>query len=151
MMEDKMPENSGKSCFDAKVRTGFTETPEVREIMSKYQTDKAYGGIVTFEGLTVNDAARLLELLPEFQKEDKQNDSPSFEEFVELGKDYPSMTFHGYRVTSERSDERITIEGFCCPTKDVTKKDLGFFAGMHSDEYDVLGEGDQEYVRLWWD
>jgi hypothetical protein len=54
--------------------------------------------------------------------------------WILFNKDYPSMTFHGYRATSERSDERITIEGFCCPTKDVTKKDLGFFAGMHSDE-----------------
>jgi hypothetical protein len=48
-------------------------------------------------------------------KDDQQNDAPTFEEFVALGKQYPEMTFMGYRVGTEREDERITITGFNHP------------------------------------
>ena len=95
---------------------GFTRTPEVRAILDQYEdAGQAFGGMVRFRGVPVAEAARLLRLLPPAQQDDAQNFAPSFKELVTLLAEVPGATLHGYRITPERSDERITAEGFEMP------------------------------------
>ena len=71
----------------------------------------AFGGIRHFEGLTLQQVEELLDK-GYLKSNDTQNSSPTAQEFVdfvkESGLDY---TFHGYSVSPERDDCRVTIEG----------------------------------------
>jgi hypothetical protein len=148
---------------------GFTQRPEVLDILENRIPAQQYGYPNTgdlrhFGGLTVAQAKELLTLLPPAQADDQQNYSPSFKEFVELGEQYPEMTFHGYVVGPERSDERITIEGFYLPlwTSDRVPIDL---VRLGADEFDIIAPdsgywervGLETYpaygnvLRAWWD
>lgn len=102
---------------------GFTQTREVRALLTPYEKDPGvadtedpyWGGVIRFEGLPWSNAEQLLKLLPEVSGHDRQNASPTFAQFVDLGREFPEIQFNGYRVPAHRSDERITIEGYCHP------------------------------------
>jgi len=68
------------------------------------------GGIRHFTDL---DAKTLQELVDMnfADPEDKQNDSPTLGEILEFLKKYPAYTAHGYSVSAERPDYRVSIEG----------------------------------------
>jgi len=91
---------------------GFTQREEVQNILNKYEEDEL-GGCVHFEALPWKEAKKLLELLPDEQKNDKQNFSPTFQEFIQWAEEINgNIWFHGYRIVPEREDERITLTGF---------------------------------------
>src|SRR5436305_591314 len=96
--------------------SGFTRTPEVRAILDKYEERddagavKETGRVVHWAGLTLDEALRLIELLPVWQVDDRQNDAPSIGELLELGRGRPDIQYVGYRVVPERKDERIAFE-----------------------------------------
>jgi hypothetical protein len=100
---------------------GFTTTSEVRAILAP--DDLSLGGfhdydtedLFRFNGLPWREARELLKLLPEQNARDHQNAAPTFEQFVDLGREFPEIRFHGYRIDPSRGDERITIEGFLHP------------------------------------
>lgn len=70
------------------------------------------GGCAGFSGLTLH---KLRELLRRkfADPEDRQNDSPSIREFYNFAKrwKYQEIGFHGYVISPERDDYRISIEG----------------------------------------
>lgn len=81
------------------------------QILAPYFTDKTYlGGVRSFAKLSSKIAQELL--THKFaDPEDRQNDSPTFIEFVEFMCGHPEFKAHGYAVSKERPDYRITIEG----------------------------------------
>jgi hypothetical protein len=101
---------------------GFTKAPDVRALLAPYEKtstadeeDPEWGGVIYFDGLPWPEADQLLRLLPEGNRKNRQNIAPSFEQFIQLGREFPEIQFHGYRVPAYRSDERITIEGYLYP------------------------------------
>jgi len=134
-------------CYEPE---GFTLKPEIREILSKYETIICYGGITQFDALPAREARKLLDLLPPEQRDDRQNLSPTFLQFVELGEKFPGVYFHGYRVSPERSDERITLEGFYAP-KEVAEA-LRRECEYEPDEWEAIDHPQLGWViRAWWD
>lgn len=136
---------------------GFTRRPEVRAILDRHEqradprgegTDEEF---VQFEGLTLDDAIRLMELLPESQMELRQNESPSIREMIRLGHTYPGITFHGYRIGPVREDERIQFEGFYLPKATVSHSEVERLAEELGPDLDAddLDQGEQWY--FWWD
>ena len=80
-------------------------------IFGKYEPDAyKYGGIHHFNGL---DHYRLQKLIDKdfIDPEECQNYSPSTEEFLDFMKDHPEFTAHGYAVSIDRDDYRVTLEG----------------------------------------
>lgn len=109
------------------------------------------GGIVRFDSLNATEARKLIEkgfLNPN----ESQNDSPTSEEFVSFieGCKEPGDWFlHGYAVSPERSDHRITIEGigtYC----EVDTDDVVRFVMMcrFADELDA---GTGQSLWCWYD
>ena len=49
---------------------------------------------------------------------DKQNEAPTLGEFLEFMKLHPEFKAHGYIVSNDRDDRRITIEGLEGTAKD---------------------------------
>ena len=97
-----------------------------------------YGGINRFEFMdpaTAKDLIRRGFLDPE----ETQNWSPTAKEFVDFCHDYGSgWTLHGYVVSPERADCRVTIEGISCD-RDLDRQEIVDFVEMFrgADEFSV--------------
>lgn len=135
---------------------GWTSDPRVREIMDPYLMEERYTDLLHFSGLTARDLVRLSQIVKELAPEnlqDQQNYSPAFDEFAELAQDYVNdgLKFHGYMVTRERPDERITVEGF---EGNLDPEDVDALAETYHDADDLsIGEEENEkkYIYTWWD
>ena len=69
------------------------------------------GGIAYFDEITVKTAKRLIEL-GFVDPEDRQNCSPTMQEMVDFCDDDTDMWYlHGYAVSPNRADCRVTFEG----------------------------------------
>lgn len=85
-----------------------------------------YGGMIRFGYLTANDAHKLIDL-GLMDPEDCQNSSPTAKEFLDFvdtfGEDW---YLHGYVISPERDDYRVTIEGIGCerPLEDDEKTEF---------------------------
>ena len=100
-----------------------------------------YGGSHwAFEGVPAKVLHTILALHPELG-EDAQNMAPTFAEMLAGVGDEEGVTFHGYCITAERSDERITLEGFNAAKDNCY--DLCGDLGWQPDELDR--------DRAWWD
>lgn len=143
----------------------YTDDPRVIAILTKYvdvsswrNTDVArelQQDLYHYTGMSGEDLQQLALLLQELKPDnlqDQQNCAPTFEEFVALSRQYPSLTFHGYVVTKVRSDERITIEGY---EGGVAYNNAAALYDMHGDsvgDWSEEDEGDGSvYVYAWWD
>ncbi len=86
--------------------------------------------------------------------EDRQNDSPTVREFLELADRYGQdrIRFIGYTISPPRSDYRVSIEGFIgrrlTPDEGFELTNLYHNADVMDIEPD--GEG-LHRVRFWWD
>ena len=76
----------------------------------RYPEEYRMGGTRRFKGV---DAETIKVLFQEgfLDKGDTQNCSPTAEEFSELMSKYPNVLAHGYVVSPDRGDCRVTIEG----------------------------------------
>ena len=89
--------------------------------------------------------------------DDTQNSAPCIKEFLEFMKKYPFMKAHGYIITPDRDDYRVSIEGVEgsykeIPTsktpEDVLKFNEDFTAMFrHADEFEI-GKG---HFYCWYD
>jgi len=70
------------------------------------------GGTEQFYNLTLKKLLKLIEY-KFVDLDETQNNSPPIREFLELLKKYPdeNVTLHGYIVSPERDDYRVSIEG----------------------------------------
>lgn len=95
-----------------------------------------------------------LEQLLELKKEglidldEYQNNSPTVAEFIDFLTDYPKFNAHGYIVTPEREDSRVSLEGLEVEEELTTDEILAFSNKFHlADEFEVQ----RNYARCWWD
>jgi len=99
-----------------------------------------------FEDLTVEDFGTLL--AEKFiDPRDKQNKAPTAIEFYRFMQRYPQFKAHGYAVSKDRIDYRITIEGL----QGVTMSDEGvqMFANTFTNADDFRIDGG--YCYCWYD
>ena len=111
------------------------------------------GGICNFKILTLEQLEGLIEgnFINLFER---QNNSPSVEQFREFLKKHPDMVAHGYAVGLEREDYRVTIEGVCFAGKQAASQQL-------MEDFEELCLGDKygcgpdsmniESLYCWWD
>lgn len=107
------------------------------------------GGIIHFHNLPAAIISQLFEENFLYKKE-RQNYSPSAEEFYNFMLAHPNMTAHGYMVSPDREDYRITIEGLECNNecaKDYMIDFAKFIAEYEPDEYTI----NENNLRCWWD
>ena len=109
-------------------------------------TKNFFGGCSRFEGMN----AKTLQLLVDkgyADLEDNTNGSTTLGEYLEFMKEHPRFKAHGYIISNDREDRRITIEGL--EAKRVTIKEMVAFTNLDrfADEF----EATQLYCRSWWD
>lgn len=105
-----------------------------------------FGGCSRFEGMN----AKTLQLLVDkgyADPEDNQNGSTTLGEYLEFMKEHPRFKAHGYIISNDREDRRITVEGL--EARNVTIKEIVAFTELDrcADEF----EATQKYCRSWWD
>lgn len=133
---------------------GFTKTPEVRAIIGPW-IDKHPEGwdsvdVVRFY-LPAPSLVKLADLLPREHGHHRQNDAPSFGQFVAIANLYPSLTFECYRVDgTHRYDERITVEGFVAPDEDTFDAVCDLIAHSMAGSWPP-DEHERFALRCWWD
>lgn len=97
-------------------KRGFTLRGRLGTLLNAYEGSiygyTRLGDLVPLDAIPVAALREIRDLLPEGNKADAQNESPTLSEFCAM--DVPGIHFHGYRVEPERDDERVTIEGFYC-------------------------------------
>ena len=80
------------------------------EIMGMAYPVNYMGGCCRFEGLTLSQLNLLLDE-GFIDPEERQNCAPNTTEFKSFLEAYPDATVHGYIITPDRCDCRISIEG----------------------------------------
>jgi hypothetical protein len=80
------------------------------EIMGITHPVNYMGGCYRFEGLTL-DQLNLLLNEAFIDPEEAQNNAPTTAEFKSFLESYPETTLHGYMISPDREDYRMTIEG----------------------------------------
>lgn len=97
--------------------------------------------IIGFLEMTVEIGKKLIDF-NFLDPNDCQNNSPSNEEFVKFMEKYPNVTAHGYIVSPERQDVRISIEGlsFCGYPERELLIDFVLF-NRFADELQIDNEG----------
>ena len=104
------------------------------------------GGCASFSGMTYETLQKLVDK-GYADLEDSQNDSTTLGEYLEFMKTHPRFKAHGYIVSNDRNDRRITIEGL--KASQVTLDELQDFINLDrdADEFEAM----QSYCRSWWD
>lgn len=115
-----------------------------------YDEDMYGGGIRRFDGLWAVDARELIKL-GFLNPHDAQNYSPTAEEFIrfmESGVGHP-ITAHGYAVSQQRGDCRVTIEGieYACAETMSWDQIEAFLTFRHADEFEL----DEHRFYCWYD
>ena len=105
-----------------------------------------FGGCASFSGMTYKTLKTLVDK-GYADLEDNQNGSTTLGEYLEFMKEHPRFKAHGYIVSNDRDDRRITVEGL--EAGKVTIKEMVEFTELdrHADEF----EATQNYCRSWWD
>ena len=103
--------------------------------------------IKRFKGLSL---MKLKELIQNnfIGSEESQNCSPTVGTFIELMERYPKLTAHGYCVTHQREDYRVSIEGIEFHGK-VENNMLIDFVNLcrQADEFTA----NENHLYAWWD
>lgn len=114
-----------------------------------YNQKKYCGGLRRFDELTLEQIDRL-EDLDILNMDDAQNESPTTGEIVDFLRERESDGWyvHGYCISPERSDFRITFEGVGKKTP-PSRRDLIDFTRMfrNADDFNVDDEG----LYCWYD
>lgn len=105
-----------------------------------------FGGCARFSGMTYKTLQELVDK-GYADLEDSQNDNTTLGEYLEFMKEHPRFKAHGYVVSNDRDDRRVTIEGL--EAGQVTIKEVEDFIKL--DRYADEFEATQSYCRSWWD
>lgn len=144
--------NLDQTHRDSILADAFKEYDSVFVGSTSHSSFLYLGGARHFRGLTTDALAELLKH-NFIELTEAQNDSPTVEEFSELMQRWPELTAHGYAVTNERDDYRVTIEGLECMNPITCSAHLfkmemqGLIAMRRPDEHELT----KDYFRVWWD
>ena len=99
-------------------------------------------------------AGRLLEIaeiLPKENLNDRHNEAPTLNDFLELARREFKTVFEGYIIT-DRDDERVTINAVHIPLSRTDLKDFILSKALDKpNEYEVYLFRNERYIKLWWD
>lgn len=106
-----------------------------------------HGGCKRFESISLEGLKLLLEKKM-IDPEMTQNSSPSIADFMGFMEKYPNVVAHGYVVTIDRPDCRVSLEGLRCKPEDVTPemKDAFIEFCRLADEFEF-----RDCLYSWWD
>lgn len=130
----------------------YSKDEEIRDkiIFGEYDKTKYMGGIRRYSNLDVATLNYLI-AMGFADPQDKQNEAPTIEEFLQFLEKHPKFTAHGYVVSSEREDYRLSVEGVQCETMgDVLDvNDVADFGDMFhdADEFEVT----PTFAWCWYD
>lgn len=82
-------------------------------ILSKFFSRSYSGGIRSFSNVDVDTVKKLFEL-NFIDPNESQNSSPTTKEIFDFMVDWPECTVHGYAVSKDRRDYRVSFEGIEC-------------------------------------
>lgn len=72
--------------------------------------DDELGGMKNFKELTLQQLETLKDK-GQLKPDEQQNNSPTIEQCMTFMKQFPGATAHGYVISPERKDYRVTLEG----------------------------------------
>ena len=110
---------------------------------------QSMGGVKHFKGLALDELEQLVK--EGFaDPEETQNDAPSVGEFLDFMREYDVALAHGYVVSNDREDVRVSIEGLEIDRQDVTYEIFRAFVRLcrFADEFD---DDDDVGLYAWWD
>jgi len=128
----------------------YNKNVERRNEIIGMNTKEGIGGIVRFKNLSFDQVKQLMEekfLNPD----DQQNSAPTCGEFFSLISKHPQMRAHGYAVTPNREDYRVSIEGveFRGLITEEIKDSIIKYELNDADVFELsIREG---YLYCWWD
>lgn len=105
-----------------------------------------FGGCASFSGMTYNTLQKLVDK-GYADLEDNTNGSTTLGEYLDFMKEHPRFKAHGYIVSNDREDRRVTVEGL--EAGKVTIKEVEDFIQL--DRYADEFEATQDYCWSWWD
>lgn len=96
--------------------SGWTDSSGAAAILEPFLVHpRPFADFARFEGLGAAQAERLLELLPEQNLADRQNNGPRVDELLRAAMAHEGLVLSGYLVSPPRWDERISIDGLFVP------------------------------------
>jgi len=109
-------------------------------------TDQS-GGLEYVETITIDQLEKLL--TERFiNPNEYQNESPTTRKFYEFMNTFPVVTAHGYAISPERDDYRVTIEGLYVNESYVTSELKTKFRELCKDADEYYDQGE---LYSWWD
>lgn len=141
----KTTPKDNKICFDIEEREQI--------VFHRHYDPKVYEdgyGISKFKDLPLDVIKQLIEK-GHMNLEDYMNCSPTVSEFVEFVEEHnpANWRFHGYVVSAERDDTRVTIEGINS-VKPLSKDDLIDLLQEYRLADELIAERDKA-VYCWYD
>lgn len=96
--------------------SGWTDSSGAAAILEPFLVHpRPFADFTRFEGLGAAQAERLLELLPELNLADRQNNGPRVDELLRAAMAHGGLALSGYLVSAPRWDERVSIDGLFVP------------------------------------
>ena len=113
-----------------------------------YKESEYLGGVRHYSGLNLKDLNKLIKL-GYADLDEEQNFAPTIGEFRQFMEEHHGYTAHGYVVSPNRDDFRVSIEGIEKDTGYETAEELEDFISMfrHADEFNVSKTG----MYCWYD
>lgn len=125
----------------------YTEEQDKERLALVGVSDKNFwGGCASFSGMNYKTLQALVDK-GYADREDNTNGSTTLGEYLDFMKEHQRFKAHGYIVSNDRDDRRITVEGL--EAKKVTIKEMVAFTELDrmADEFCAT----QSYCRSWWD
>ena len=98
-------------------------------IFGKYDESKYSGGIRHFKDMSLSTLEKLV-AQNFIDLDEQQNDSPTVQAILGFMRTYPDYTAHGYTVSIEREDYRVSLEGVAKEREADTIEELKGFMNM---------------------
>ena len=111
--------------------------------------DQGKNNYLRYTGLSYDDLQKLVE--EKFaDPEERQNDSPSILEFLgELKEFKDNVTFHGYAISLDRDDYRVSVEGF--EIEGISQAQLISLMEQYRFADELTADAAKGYLYTWWD
>lgn len=96
---------------------GWTRSSGVEDLLAPFLAGaRPASDFARFEGLGSEEARALLEILPEANMRDRQNNGPELVELLALAAEREGVELAGYLVSAPRWDERVSVDGLLVPS-----------------------------------